>query len=151
MLTLIFLWMAPYAGNAQCPWANRGVAPAGPCYWTSRIPGLTVEQQTRIDELRTDYWKDLDKDRAALREERLNLQRLRAEEDVDVKKVNKAIDRVNDLEAAVSKRGVQYREDIRALLDDEQKAYFDQLGNRAFPARGNRPGRGLGPCGRLNG
>jgi Spy/CpxP family protein refolding chaperone len=152
MLVLACLLSLGGQTQAQCRfWASNTGAAAGPGPFCANIPGLTDHQRGQITDLQDDFWKDMQKKREVLREKRQALNQLRAEKDVKLKKVNQAIDEVNILEADLAKRQTQYRDDVRRLLNEEQKAFFDGQAPQGAAARGNRPGRGLGPCGRAGG
>lgn len=152
MLVLVFFLSLGGQTQAQCRfWASNTGAAAGPGPFCTNIPGLTDNQRAQITDLQADFWKDMQEKREVLREKRQALNQLRAEKEVKLKKVNQAIDEVNVLEADLAKRQAQYRDDIRQLLNEEQKAFFDGQGTQRAAGWGNRPGRGLGPCGRAGG
>lgn len=99
------------------------------------IPGLTEEQNQQIQELRTAHLNEM----AELRQER------RSTADWDQK------DEVRD---QMLQKQEEHKNEVRALLNDDQKAYFDanyqKWGNRDGNRKGNR-GKGAGGKGNRGG
>lgn len=83
--------------------AQRGKS-AYNCY--QNIPNLTEKQQDQIDELRREHFNEMDD--------------LRAE-----RRATRNYDDKSDIREEMLKMREEHREDIRALLNKEQKEYFD--------------------------
>ncbi len=128
---------------------------AGWGYFCNNIPNLTQEQQTKLDALRTAHWKDVQGSRNLLAEKAAHLRTLRTSDNVDMKEVNKTIDEMGAIRSKMQKSREKHIQDVRSMLTDEQRVYFDNFqGNRGQGfgyGRGNGSGRGCGRMGRGNG
>lgn len=142
-ITMISLFSMPV--SAQGPGGGRGYGQGqgpGPgnedCL--AGIPGITAEQRTAIEQLRA---KQLHKSaliRAEIAEKQARLNTLKLAEKEDVKAIDGTIDDITKLRGDLMKQREAHKREIKALLNDEQKVYFDS-GN------GRGPGKGNGPCG----
>jgi Spy/CpxP family protein refolding chaperone len=103
------------------------------------IPGLTSEQQESIDKLRTAHLKKTNQLRATMDEKRSRLKSLRVADNYDEKEINKTIDEIAGIKADLMKERESHQRDVRALLTDDQKAWFD---SRPMERRGDRMHRG---------
>jgi Spy/CpxP family protein refolding chaperone len=112
----------------------------GQWYLYSDIPGLTAEQDQKINDLQTEYWKDMTDLRFQLEEKSINLNSLQAVDPVDMSKINNAIDEISAIQAKREKRRIQHYQSVKKLLTSEQKTYFD----RYYGGYGY--GRGRGWC-----
>ena len=112
------------------------------------IPSLTADQQKSIESLRTTHLKKVQTLRAKLQEEQARLNTLRVEGS-DEKTINTTIDKITTMRGDLMKERESHRRQIRALLTDEQKTWFDTRPGCRYYGRdgvGNRPyGRGTGP------
>lgn len=128
---------------------GRGNGPGngnGSGFFCNNIPDLTQEQQDKIDALRTTQMKDMQTFRNQLDEKRAHLQTLRSADKADMKAIDKTIDEMGAIRTQMMKKREQHIQDIRNLLTDEQRVYFDNHKRGKGPGqgycRGDRPGRG---------
>ncbi len=116
-------------------------------YFCNNLPDLTDEQQTKITEFRTKHLKQMQDDRNQLALKRASLQVMRTAESVDMSAINKIIDEMGVIQTRKHKNREQHFQDVRNLLTDNQKIYFDSFnrgnGNRGF-GQGRGSGRGQG-------
>ncbi len=124
----------------------------GQGYFCNNIPNLSAEQQTKISELRTTHWKEMQNNRNQLTEKRARLQTLRSVDKVDMNSINKTIDEIGAVQTKMQKNREQHIQDVRNILDSDQKVYFDNSnrGRRNCQSygrgNGNGYGRGKGRC-----
>lgn len=137
---------------------GRGYGPrngSGPGFYCKNIPDLTEDQQGKIDALRTAHLKEMQAYRNQLDEKRAHLQTLRTADKADMNAIDKTIDEMGAIRTKMMKDREQHFQDVRNLLTDDQKVYFDNSkrgnGQGQGCCRGNGPGRGYGhgrgPCG----
>ena len=98
------------------------------------IPDLTEEQQSRITDLRTTHMKEMLSEQNVLNEKRAKLRTLQTAEKVEMNSINQLIEEMGAIHIRMHKARAQHRQDIRSLLTDEQRVYFD----RHFNQRGQR-------------
>ena len=122
----------------------------------SNIPNLTVDQETKISELQTAHWKEMQNGRNQLGEKRARMQTLRSADNADMTSINKTIDEIGVIRTSMQKNREQHFQDVRNLLTADQKVYFDNsnrgrgqgqgYGRGNGGGRGQGYGRGNGPC-----
>lgn len=137
-------------GNGQCYAMQNGNSTGSFC---QNLPNLTEEQQNKISALRTTHLKDMQNSRNLLEEKRARLQTLRTAEQADMSSINKTIDEISVLNSEMQKNREKHIQDVRALLNDEQKVIFDQhkgnsYGSGCGQGVGRRAGNGSGRCGK---
>lgn len=129
----------------------------GKCRAVANIPDLTEEQQTKIDALKAPHLKVMLENRTELDKLNAELKALEIADQPDMAKINAKIDEISAVKTKMAKERSKHRQDVRVLLTDEQKVYFDshrrgpegkgQGGHRCGgkgPAHGYGPGNG--PC-----
>jgi len=99
------------------------------------IPNLTSDQKTKIKAQRVAFGKEALPLTNQLAEKRAHLHTLQTAQAYDVNAVNATIDDIKKTESQLMKKQVASREEIRKLLNDEQKLAFDSK-------RGTRRGYG---------
>ncbi len=105
----------------------------------ARVPGITEEQHQAIDELRTAHIRKAELIRAEIGEKNARLNTLNLAEETDTKAIDKTIDEISKLRGDLMKEREAHKRNIKALLTDEQKVYFD-----ARPDKGPRGPKGKG-------
>jgi len=105
-----------------------------------RIPDLTEDQQTKIEALRLEQMKDRTGFRNQMNELRAKKQTLMTSDNADMKEINSVIDQMTGIHNKMMKASAQHRQDVRNLLTDDQKVYFDAMPMRG---RGHKQGRGM--------
>lgn len=89
------------------------------------IPNLTQEQQTKIEKLKTAHMQEMLNFRTQLAEKKAHENTLMTAKTVDIKAVDKVIDEMSSIKTKMQKSNVKHHNDIRNLLTDEQKVFFD--------------------------
>jgi|SRR6056297_356715 len=105
------------------------------------IPDLTEAQENNIEDLRTAHWKEMENYRADLMVLRAEMQKLQVSDNPDVDAIDKKIEAMGKIRIEVQKTANQHRMEVRELLNDDQKAWFDRRGHR-FGQRGFGKGHG---------
>ncbi len=118
-----------------------------PGYFCNNIPNLTADQQTKITGLRTIYWKERQNFFNQLAEKRIRLQILRSADNVDMNAINNSIDEITVIQANMLKNKEQHFQNVRNLLTDDQKVFFNSFNGGRGNGQGYGAGAGYG-CGR---
>lgn len=112
------------------------------------LPDLSDDQMEGIQKVKTAFLKEIMPIENELDIRQAELKALNAGDKVDLNAVNKKIDEISVLEAKIMKKHAAHRQEIRKLLNDEQKIIFDQKGSRfgrgmkgGFDQARERPGR----------
>ncbi|NPA35559.1 MAG: periplasmic heavy metal sensor [Chlorobi bacterium] len=121
---------------------------AGRGYFCNNLPNITEEQKNKLDAMRTEHWKNVQNTQNLIAEKIARLRTLRTADNVDMKEINKTIDELNSLRTQIQKSREQHIQDVRKLLTDEQRVYFDNFQNTRGQRFGRGMGRGMGRCGR---
>lgn len=145
-LAVIMIMAFSVSTIAQPRWGNRGQGKGmkGQQTCAQMIPDLTEEQEKQIEDLRTDHWKAMSEYRSDMRTLRAEYQDLMAGDDRNPKKAESKIDEITDLKNKMMKERQNHMGEIRKLLNDEQKIYFDQKMQRRGPCMGMGHGKGHG-------
>ncbi len=134
-LPLALIFLVAVESHAQHGMRNN---PGGNC----PIPGLTEEQQVKIDELRTRQMTATNQHRAKMNELRARKRSLVIAENPDMDAINKIIDEMEAQRSVHFKAVAAHRQAIRDILTPEQRSYFDSR-PRMAPGEG-RMQRGEG-------
>lgn len=132
-------------GQGQMPQRNQAQC-------SSQIPDLSEDQKSQITKLKTQALKETTTFRNQLAEKRAHLKTLSTAENADQKAIDAEIDAISSLRAKIMKVQAKLRQDIRALLSDDQRVYFDNNCNRGGRYNGkghhqqNRGQKGMSPC-----
>jgi len=93
----------------------------------SQLPNLTAEQKVKLEKLHLDCQKMMPAAKAEMEKQALEMKAL-MKDPVDVKKVEAKIDELAKMHADMQKKCLAQRLAVRALLTDEQKTKFDEMG-----------------------
>ncbi|MCD6116042.1 periplasmic heavy metal sensor [bacterium] len=104
------------------------------------LPNLTEDQQKKIETLRTKFMKDGLNIRNQIAEKRARLNTLRTADKLNTSEINKVIEDIGSLRTRMMKMGESHRQEVRALLTEEQRVVFDSMHNRM--GKGCMKGRG---------
>ncbi len=104
-----------------------------------RIPDLTEAQETKIEALRVNHLKEMNSYRNQMNELRARKQTLNTSDQANLDEINAVIDQMTGVHNKMMKVSAKHRQDVRSMLTDEQKVYFDSM-----PARGRGNNRGAG-------
>jgi Spy/CpxP family protein refolding chaperone len=103
---------------------NGPPIPPHPMMGLRNIPGLTTDQLSKIDKLQLEHRKAVLPVRTKLEAAQLELKSLILES-ADLKKIDDQINEIGKVKTEMMKLRVRHQLDIRNLLTDEQKVYFD--------------------------
>ena len=115
VMMLILLLLAGTAVNAQ-----------GSGEKTHGIAGLSEDQKAQIHKLRISHLKDVQALRNQVRENRAHFKTLMTSENPDMNAINKNIDEFGGIRSQLMKKQAAHIQDIRKLLNDEQRLIFDR-------------------------
>jgi len=114
-----------------------------------KIPDLTEEQQEQIKKLKTEHMKMVLPLKNQVREKQPQLETVSTGDNVDMNKVNKNIEEIGALKVQMAKKREAHRQEIRKLLTEDQRVFFDSRPRGR--GKGNGQGRpGMGSRGRMN-
>lgn len=105
-----------------------------------QIPDLTEQQQTSIREAATEMRQEILPLRNQLREKTAQLQTLRTQEKADINAIHKTLEEIGILKTEIAKERATLHQEIRSLLNEEQRLWLDT--NR--PMRRMTPGMNRG-------
>ncbi len=105
------------------------------------IPDLTEEQETKIESLRTEHWNKMKNYRADLMILKAEMQKLQVSDNPDGEAIDNKIEAMGKIRTEMQKASNHHRLDVRKLLTEEQKAWYDSRGKR-FGQRGFGSGQG---------
>ena len=125
------------SGFAQ-PGNGRGFGPRDGRGICQAIPDLTDEQRDDIDALRLNVLDKSSDLRNDIAQKRLELRKLETADKPSQSQINAKIEEISALRTDMMQLHAQHRQDVRALLTDQQRIVFD-----ARP-RGPRHGKGYG-------
>jgi len=140
--------------------AGNMFAQRGPAQWQdppqgSRmlmgIPDLTEEQLDQIKDLQITHLKDIRPMKNDIKINNAILEALQTEDEPDMGKINELIEENGKLFTEIRKKQVSHKMEIRNLLTDDQKVFFDNKMHRMrktfrneYRGDGMRPFRGPG-------
>ena len=106
---------------------NRKMHERGPqCQrFSHKVPNLTEEQEMKIKELKTVHMKAMLKYKSELEEKNARFKSLQTADEVDIDKIYKVIEDIGAIEIKMAKGRADLHQKIRAMLDDEQRVFFD--------------------------
>jgi len=107
----------------------------------SIIPDLTEAQKEQIQKLRTAHLKVMQDFRNQVGENRARYRTLMTAAKADQKAIDANIDEYTKLRNQMMKKQAAHRQQIRNLLTDDQKVFFDNRGMKSAQGEGMR-GRG---------
>jgi len=90
-----------------------------------RIPDITEDQKTKIKTLRTESMKQMLPLKNELAELKAHQRTLCTAKDVDTKAINSQIDKRVVVKAKMMKLKSKTHQDVRAILTDDQRVFFD--------------------------
>lgn len=96
----------------------------------NNIPDLTEEQQDKIQLLRTKHLKAQTENRNLYREKMAQIRTLTSGSTTDMTKAEVLADEASAIKANMMKSSLNHRNNIRNLLTEDQKVYFDAHSSR---------------------
>ncbi|MBN1184443.1 MAG: Spy/CpxP family protein refolding chaperone [Bacteroidales bacterium] len=134
-LVAILLALATAGSMAQCPSGGMGqgngnkqkVAQSGngAGYFCNNIPNLTDEQKLAIDKIKLDQKKAALETKTEIDSKKIKLNALLTTDNPDKASIDKLIDEIGKLKTDMQKKHAANLIEIRKLLTEEQKVYFD--------------------------
>lgn len=95
------------------------------------IPDLTDAQKTQLKDMRTANMKKMMPLRNELSEKQAHLKTVSAGDNVNMSEVNKTLEEISAIKLKIAKNRAAQRQEIRKILTDDQKVYFDMhAGNK---------------------
>jgi len=88
---------------------------------------LTDAQKDEIKLLRLEHEKAIKSDQQTLKLKRVELGNMVANDDPDLRVVDRLTNEIGELNSAMLKAQIAHRIEVRALVDEEQKLKFDKL------------------------
>ena len=108
------------------------------------IPNLTDKQKEDIKKIHIKTKAEIMKLHAQIEVKEAQINALKLEDNYDLKKIDQLIDEKVKLKADIAKKHVRAEQDIKKLLDDEQKMAFNMMikhkGEKPFHKHPNHPG-----------
>ena len=106
---------------------TQDVKPEGDCMKAKKhgIPDLTEEQKEKIEAVKLDHKKQKMQLKNELNEKMAHKKTLMTSDDVDMQEINKTIDEIGAIKTEMMKKDAAHIQEIRSLLTDEQRIYFD--------------------------
>jgi Spy/CpxP family protein refolding chaperone len=98
----------------------------------SMIPNLTEEQKAKIKEFRLAHFKEAKTFRNELGELKAKQRTLTTADKADLKAINANIDEITKVLGQLMKSKAQLNQQIRSLLTDEQRIFFDIHGMKGM-------------------
>jgi Spy/CpxP family protein refolding chaperone len=89
------------------------------------IPNLTDDQKSKIKDLHLNLKKETILLKNQIGEKEAHLKTITMVDKVDMSEVNKTIDESFALKASLAKKKATFHQEVRALLNNEQKVVFD--------------------------
>jgi len=93
------------------------------------IPNISDEQKAQLKIKRTAMMKEVLPLRNSLKEKMAHLNTLSSADEVDMKAINKQIESISKDKAAMMKIRAKFRQEVRKVLTDDQRVYFDMHNN----------------------
>lgn len=109
----------------------------------ANIPNLTDEQQKKIDALTIPHRKEMQTLRAQMKEKQAHLETLTIADNADMTAINKTIDEISVLKTTMMKKREAHKQEIRKILNDEQRLFFDSHAGKHGDGKGMRHGQGM--------
>lgn len=97
------------------------------CMMFKNIPNLSDEQKAKLEKLRAEHQKLMEAAKADMEKQAAEMKAL-MKDPVDVKKIEAKIDEIAMMKAGMQKKCLAHYLAVRALLTDEQKAKFAEMG-----------------------
>ncbi|MDN5211399.1 periplasmic heavy metal sensor [Fulvivirgaceae bacterium BMA12] len=107
-----------------------------------KIPDLTDAQSEQIKKIRVKAQQQTLPIKNTMREKRARLTTLSTTEKANMNEINKVVEEIGDLQTQLMKHRETSRQEIRALLNDEQRVFFDSHMQRRHRGKHQKHRRG---------
>jgi Spy/CpxP family protein refolding chaperone len=108
----------------------------------NQLPNLSAEQKVMLEKLCAEHQKLMAAAKADIEKQTLEMKAM-MKDPVDVKKVEAEIDEIAKRKADMQKKCLAHRLAVRALLTDEQKVKFDEMGCGMMGGKCGMKGHGM--------
>lgn len=112
----------PFRGQDRGPKQSQEFRGQSPLM---NIPNLTDEQKEKIQSLGQEMRRNGINQNTQIKEKRARLQSLTTAENPDMAEINEIIEDIGALRTQLQKERVAFQMQVRDLLDEEQKLFFD--------------------------
>lgn len=89
------------------------------------IKGLTEDQKQKIDKMKTPHQKEMMQIKNLIGEKKAHLKTLETADNADLNAINKTIEEMGVLKTDMMKKKAAHKQEIRKILNDEQRLQFD--------------------------
>mgnify|MGYP003870197161 CR=1 FL=1 len=117
------------------------------------LPDLNEEQEAQIEDIRVSHMKEMQKYYNTLNEKRAKLRTLQTQDSPNMDEINSVIEEMGKIRTEKHKARAKHYQEVRSLLNDEQKIYFDKHHmkmNKGLHNKGMHKGKGRhGGCGKM--
>ncbi len=107
-----------------------------------KIPDLTEAQSEQIKKIHVKTQQQTLPIKNAMREKRARLTTLSTAEKANMNEINKVVEEIGDLQTQIMKHRQTARQEIRGLLNDEQRVFFDSHMQRSHRGKHQKHRRG---------
>ncbi|HRZ42015.1 MAG TPA: periplasmic heavy metal sensor [Bacteroidales bacterium] len=104
---------------------HKNAEPDGPFRNFVSIPDITDKQKEDIRKIRLDMIREIRSLKDQVMEKEARLRTLTRTDQPDSKAIDRVIDEIAEIQASIRKKAEKARQQIRALLNEEQKLWFD--------------------------
>ncbi len=142
IITALFVFMAAgiFAQPNNAPQTKKGQGAF------MNIPDLTDAQQTQLKEMRTAHMKEMMPLKNELKEREAHLQTLQTADKPNMNEIYAEIDKIGALKTNLAKKHADFRQEVRKILTDDQRVYFDMHANQMHKKMMNK----RSPKGKMN-
>ena len=115
----------------------------------NRIPDITDAQKSQITKLYTESMKEMLPLRNELNEIKAHKRTLCTASETNINKINKQIDKQTSVKNKMMKLRAKTHQDIRNILTEDQRVFFDTHKRMGRKGHGNNKGNGNRRCGQM--
>jgi Spy/CpxP family protein refolding chaperone len=94
------------------------------------IPDLTDEQKAQLDKMQVEHMKIMQPMHNKMNEKQAVLHTLETADQADMPKINSLIEEMGKLRIEMMKERVKHHQDVRKILNEKQRLYFDKSMHR---------------------
>jgi len=130
---LIFVSSSIFAQGPNSKQGNKG-------NMFMNIPDLTEAQKTQLTEMRAANMKEMLPLRNELQEKQAHLNTISTGDNVNLNDVYKVIDEISTIKTNMAKNRAKHRQEVRKILTDDQRVFFDMHAGKKGNKHMNKPG-----------
>jgi Spy/CpxP family protein refolding chaperone len=103
------------------------------------IPNLTDEQKEQMKTLKLDLIKSNKSLKNEMKEKEARLHTLSTADEVDLDAIYKVVEEIGALQISIAKNMATHRQEVRKILTEEQKIFFDERPPRPHGPKNHPP------------